>query len=109
MERAQRLNVAIYPIGLQAYPDTSGNARFNGGRFVLRQLAQATGGRVFFAERAEDLAGIYGQVADELASQYTLAYVSANTQRDGRWRTVAVRVGRPQCVASTRPGYFPGR
>lgn len=106
IELARRLNVAIYSIALRLSPEDRSSGRFDQGTFVLRELAKVTGGRVFFAARAQDLAGVYDQVAEELSNQYTLAYVPANTQRDGRWRTIAVHVRRPACVASTRPGYF---
>ena len=35
--------------------------------------------------------GIYGQIADELSSQYTVGYTSKNPKRDGAWRRVVVR------------------
>ena len=43
---------------------------------MLRTLAQETGGRAFFPNKIEDLAGAYAQIADELASQYTIGYTS---------------------------------
>ena len=36
--------------------------------------------------RIADLADIYGQIADELSSQYTVGYTSKNMKRDGAWR-----------------------
>ena len=74
--------------------------------FVLRQLAQETGGRAFFPTRIEDLAGVYGQIADELASQYTLGYMSKNPKRDGAWRRIVVRVDREGATARTKQGYY---
>ena len=59
---------------------------------MLRQLAQETGGRAFFPNQVADLAGVYGQISDELSSQYTVGYTSKNTARDGAWRRVVVRV-----------------
>ena len=53
---------------------------------MLRQLAQETGGRAFFVQKAEELTGVYGQIADELSSQYTLGYAPKNAKRDGAWR-----------------------
>jgi VWFA-related protein len=74
--------------------------------FVLRELAQQTGGRSFFPTRIEDLAGIYSQIGDELSSQYMLGYTSRNSRRDGSWRRVVVRVGRPGVTPRTKQGYF---
>jgi Ca-activated chloride channel family protein len=73
---------------------------------VLRRLAVETGGEAFFPESAEELAPIYQKVAGELATQYLVAYAPTNVARDGRWRTIAVRVNRANCVARTRAGYY---
>ena len=51
---------------------------FKEAEFVLRQLAQETGGRAFFPNQVAELAGVYGQISDELSSQYTVGYTSRN-------------------------------
>ena len=33
-------------------------------------------------------------------------YTSKNTRRDGAWRPIVVRVGRPNVIARTKQGYF---
>ena len=60
------------------------------------------------AENVE-LPAIYAEIADELANQYTIGYVSKNTARDGAWRRVTVQVNQPGVVARTREGYYAGR
>src|SRR5207249_644021 len=65
-----------------------------------------TGGRAFFANQASELTGIYGQISDELSSQYTVGYTSKNQKRDGGWRRVVVRVNRQSTTARTKQGYF---
>jgi VWFA-related protein len=69
-------------------------------------MASDTGGRSFFPTDAKSLAGIYGQIYDELSSQYTIGYTSKNTRRDGAWRRLVVRVNRPTVAARTKQGYF---
>ena len=105
LDLAKRSATTIYAIGLQSR-ETATSKGFKEAEFVLRQLAQETGGRVFFPQRAEDLAGIYGVIADELASQYVLGYASTNTKRDGSWRRLVVQVGRQGTTARTKRGYF---
>lgn len=105
LDLAKRSGTTIYTIGLQA-PTNGLSKGFKEAEFVLRQLAQETGGRPFFPQRAEDLAGIYGVIADELASQYTLGYASTNGKRDGSWRRVNVQVNRPGTTARTKRGYY---
>lgn len=108
LELAKRTEVAIYAIGLR---DSDNRSRGLGGgfresEFVLKQFAQETGGRAFFPISAGELADIYGQVADELAAQYTLGYAPRNTRRDGTWRRIVVRVERPDALARTKQGYY---
>lgn len=105
LDLAKRSATTIYAIGLQSR-ETATSKGFKEAEFVLRQLAQETGGRVFFPQRAEDLSGIYGVIADELASQYVLGYASTNTKRDGSWRRLIVQVGRQGTTARTKRGYF---
>jgi Ca-activated chloride channel family protein len=105
LDTARRSETAIYTIGLRS-KDEIADKTFKEADFVLRQLAQETGGRVFFPARIEDLAGVYSQIADELASQYVLGYISKNPKRDGRWRRISVRVDRQGATARTRQGYF---
>ena len=85
-------------------PDTQTRG-FREAEFVLRTLAQETGGRAFFPVKIDDLAGVYAQIGDELASQYTLGYTSKNPKRDGAWRRVIVQVSRPNTTARTKNGY----
>ena len=105
LDLAKRSETAIYTIGLQPR-DATQSRGFREAEFVLRQFAQETGGRAFFPSRAEDLKDVYGQIADELSSQYTIGYASKNARRDGGWRRVAVQVSRPNAVVRTKRGYY---
>ena len=105
LELAKRSNTIIYSIGLRSR-DIRTRRGFREADFVLRQLAQETGGRTFFPEQVEDLPEIYQRISNELSSQYTLGYVSKNPIRDGRWRRVVVRVDRPNVGARTKQGYY---
>lgn len=102
MERAKRADVIVFAIALR---DGMGQ-RFRQHDFALRSLTQTTGGRVFFVDAAMQLPAIYNQIADELASQYTIGYTSRNTNRDGAWRQISIKVDQPGVVARTRAGYF---
>jgi Ca-activated chloride channel family protein len=104
LELAKRSETAIYTIALRG---SNGQSRgFREAEFVMRTLAQETGGRSFFPNRIEDLDGVYGQIADELASQYTLGYTSKNTRRDGSWRRLVVQTTRQNATPRTKRGYF---
>jgi VWFA-related protein len=75
-------------------------------RLQLERLAEITGGQVFQARQAKDLSGVYGKVAAALRTVYSLGYYPTNTERDGSFRRVSVRVERPEAVVRTRKGYY---
>jgi Ca-activated chloride channel homolog len=107
LDLAKRSETAIYTIGLRGEGSSStGSRSFNEAEFVMRQLAQETGGRSFFPSEIGELSGVYGQIAEELSSQYLVGYTSRNVKRDGAWRRVVVRVDRPNAVTRTKQGYF---
>ena len=105
LDLAKRSETAIYSIGLRS-SDPIENRGFKEAEFELRQLAQETGGRAFFPTQALDLNKIYGEISEELSSQYTVGYTSKNTRRDGAWRRVVVRINGRQLTARTKQGYF---
>jgi Ca-activated chloride channel family protein len=105
LELAKRSETAIYAIGLQPR-ETSALKGFREAEFVLRQLAQETGGRAFFAKQIEALKDVYGQIADELSSQYSMGYASKNPRKDGAFRRIVVQIGRPNVTARTKRGYY---
>ena len=103
LDLAKRSETSIYTIALRgADNQTKG---FREAEFVLRTLAQETGGRAFFPMKIDDLAGVYAQIGDELASRYTLGYTSSNPKRDGAWRRLVVQIARPGNRARTKNGY----
>jgi Ca-activated chloride channel family protein len=106
LDLAKRSETAIYAIGLRSNEGSGASRGFREAEFVLRQLAQETGGRTFFPNTVAELPTIYKQISDELSSQYTLGYSSRNPKRDGAWRRIVVRVDRPGVAARTKQGYF---
>ena len=106
LDLARRSETAIYAIGLM--DDTAGGQSkgFREATYALRQLTNDTGGRAFFPADIKTLASVYGQIYDELSSQYTIGYTSKNPRRDGAWRRLVVRVARPNVQARTKQGYF---
>jgi VWFA-related protein len=104
LDLAKRSETSIYTIALRG-ADVQAKG-FREAEFVMRTLAQETGGRAFFPAKIDDLNGVYSQIADELASQYTLGYTSANPRRDGAWRRIVVQVSRPSVTPRTKKGYY---
>jgi Ca-activated chloride channel family protein len=105
LDLAKRSETAVYTIGLR---DARSGAQqnFKEAEYVLRQLAQETGGRSFFPSSVTELSKIYDQISQELSTLYSIAYTSKNPQRNGAWRRIVVRIAKPGLIARTRQGYY---
>ncbi len=128
---AVRAHVSIYPVdtrGLQAVVpggDASrasgrGSQLFSGanvrGQFTqlaasqdtLGTLASDTGGRAFLD--SNDFAPAFDRVQRDMSAYYLIGYATTNTGKDGRFRTIKVRVKKQQNVkVEARNGYFADR
>jgi Ca-activated chloride channel homolog len=81
-------------------------AAYETAREQLESIAEQTGGRMYSPKRAQDLTGVYSEIADDLRIQYLLSYASTNTSEDGGWRAIRVEVNdHPEAVVRTRKGY----
>lgn len=106
LDLAKRSETAIYTIGLRPQQVDRTRVNFKEAEFVLRQLAQETGGRSFLPTNVNELPRIYEQISQELSALYSIAYSSRNPARNGAWRRIVVRLTRPGLVARTRQGYY---
>ncbi|MEW6731452.1 MAG: VWA domain-containing protein [Acidobacteriota bacterium] len=75
-------------------------------RRQLQLLGEVTGGRIFRADRVEDLEGRYEQVAAELRTIYSLGYYPTNNESYGQFRRITVRVKRDDARVRARRGYY---
>jgi Ca-activated chloride channel family protein len=92
-ELARQSEVAIYAISLRPNrPQDRERLAFSQAVHLLTALARDSGGQVFFPNSLSELDSVYGRIAEELRTQYSLGYVSDNTRRDGKWRRIVVRV-----------------
>lgn len=110
LEILRASDVTVFPLGFMEHQSAS--LRFQQ-ESLLRQMADATGGRAFFPRSIKQIDEMYAAIAEEIHAQYSLGYVSGNPARDGKWRKVDVRLlpsqGRRLSVR-TRQGYFaPGQ
>jgi Ca-activated chloride channel family protein len=82
------------------------------GRALVSDLAEMTGGHSYRGS-LDDLEDICEKIATELKSQYVLGYASTNTNKDGKFRKLRVRVTPPPGLSRlnirTREGYFAAR
>jgi Ca-activated chloride channel homolog len=73
---------------------------FAQGDSLLRSLADGTGGRVFFPEDAKAIQEIYGQIAQLVRNEYSLAFVPPTN--DGAVHSLKVKVNLPLLSANSK-------
>jgi VWFA-related protein len=76
------------------------------GQRILKQIADATGGRLFLPAREEQLPAIHELIAQDVQHRYMVTYTPKNQDLDGKWRTIDVETTTPGYIVRTRPGYF---
>lgn len=101
LEYAKRSGVAIYSIGLDV------GATSVGVRGKLANLAEETGGRVFYISKATDLANVYREIELELRNRYLLAFNAAKAAEKAGYRPIEVKVLKSGLKARTARGYYP--
>jgi Ca-activated chloride channel family protein len=112
----RRTGIAVYPISI-ASSEPAGSRRsdeedrrLNPIDDDLRRLARESGGRAFFPRRLDELDRVYARVANELSTQYSLAYVPKGSARGGVFHTLLVQViSRGDAFPRTRLGYVVGQ
>jgi Ca-activated chloride channel family protein len=104
LERARNEDVMIYSIGLAT-------EYFDGVRIVrskpdssLRRFAEETGGGYFELKKTTELASTFTRVAQELHSQYALAFVAPRL--DNKLHKLTVRLKQPGMTARARRSYM---
>jgi len=95
--RARNADVMIYPIAL-------GRTR----PALFAELAALTGGRSFQPRDAKQLSDTMQAIANELRHQYLLGYTPSRPIVSGeeQWRSITVRVRRPDVTVRARDGYL---
>ena len=61
----------------------------------LRSFAELTGGAAYFPRFQSELPSIFKNISQLLRSQYSIAYSSTNTAKDGKFRKIRVDVNYP--------------
>ena len=74
----------------------------------LQEFTSQTGGAVFVPRGIGDLDVAFSQIAADLSQQYVLSYYPNDDKRDGRFRTISLKIAtRPGLRVRARKGYYP--
>src|SRR5207253_8801855 len=104
MIAADTSNAVIYSISnrIGGFFDIRGT----GSPETLKEYSTQTGGTVYFVGGRSDLTRVFDQIAEELRTQYSLAYTSTNPARDGRFRKIRIITRDPSYRVKARTGYY---
>jgi VWFA-related protein len=103
IKECQRAETIIYAISTNWTP-----SRGKGDK-VLAQMAQDTGGQVFFPPTVEEVANSFKDIEEELRSQYALTYTPADFKMNGAFRTIYLYCNDRHYQVRARKGYFAPR
>ena len=99
-------DVSVYAIGFLEHQPASVRTQQ---RLQLAQLADLTGGQALFPVSMKEVESMYDRIVAEIDSRYLLGYISTDKRTNGAWRSVDVRLTRPdlrQAKIRTRKGYY---
>ncbi|HWG20199.1 MAG TPA: VWA domain-containing protein [Terracidiphilus sp.] len=100
IKECQRAETIIYSISTNWTP-----SRGKGDK-VLTDMAEATGGQVFFPPSVEEMSSSFKDIEQELRSQYALTYVPADFKADGAFRPIYLYSNDRRYQVRARKGYF---
>jgi Ca-activated chloride channel family protein len=102
-ELLRRSDAFVYAIAIDSATERRVSTRVN--PEALREITGPSGGYTEVVRASTDLGPATQRIAEELNSQYTLAYATTRPQ-DGSWRTIRVRIRNRDYIARARRGYF---
>ena len=73
----------------------------------MKKLAAESGGVAYFIGNIKHLGDAYKQLEDELRSQYLISYHAESSKKDQAYRSIMVKVDRPDAKVRTIRGYIP--
>ena len=103
VEAALRSETVVYVVSTNASDFEVGLAGEGDG--AMKQLAEATGGRLLHAQDDGDVAAAFSKIEKELRSQYAIGYKPASNAPDGLFHRLVV-VGPKKLHIFHRLGYF---
>lgn len=103
VESALAVGASIFAVDMTSI-EMPGSARKQSAA-SLRGFAEKTGGRFIATPGGPALRDAFTGIAEELGHQYTISYRPQNQKRDGKWRTLEVKVKNEELNVRTRKGY----
>ncbi len=101
---AQFNDVVIYSVSTK--PHGSGELKLSKSERGLAKLASNTGGAAFFPSGSTEFAKSFQCIAQELRSQFIIAYSPTNDRKDGSYRRIKVESDQRELLLKAKKGYY---
>jgi VWFA-related protein len=107
---------AISPLGDASTGSLRGTGAYNGSALqnnldsnfntqeVLATLSSDTGGKAFLD--SNDFSPAFLRIQQDTSAYYVIGFRSTDTQKDGRYRRLTIKINRPNLKLEYRPGYY---
>jgi VWFA-related protein len=107
---------AISPLGDASTGSLRGTGAYNGSALqnnldsnfntqeVLATLSSDTGGKAFLD--SNDFSPAFLRIQQDTSAYYVIGFRSTDTQKDGRYRRLTIKINRPNVKLEYRPGYY---
>ena len=69
-------------------------------------MAEETGGQAFFPPSVEEMSSSFGNIEEELRSQYALTYTPADFKENGAFRPIYLFCNDRRYQVRAKKGYF---
>lgn len=103
LKAALSVNATIYTVDMSSI-DMGARLRMQS-QGALKNFAEKSGGKFIATPGGVALREAFKNIVEELGIQYTLGYQPTNTAKDGKWRTIELKVDYTAAQIRTRKGY----
>lgn len=102
LKAALDAEATIYTVDMSPIGDSSRTQN----QARLKFFAEKSGGTFVATPGGAALREAFRKIAEDLGVQYTIVYSPTNSAKNGKWRAIEVKIGRPNLDIRTRRGYY---
>jgi VWFA-related protein len=114
IEVLRQSKITLYAIGLLEEDDQRGGLfkkpPSKKAKDDLIKFADITGGQAYFPKNLDEVEELVKTIAHDLRNHYTITYTPTNTNLDGTWREISVKItppkNMPKFSSHTKQGYY---
>jgi VWFA-related protein len=95
-------DLQVYAMGIFDEDSLKHSSEEQRGPKLLEELADQSGGREYPVKTLDELPSISARIGDQLRNEYLLGYTPSNSERDGKYRVISVKVAPQEEIQDLR-------